>query len=64
MNRAMHRDPAVIVEEKQNRTCAGCGDLERDYTPGFRKFSCRKGRQPAKRDVFLMERCNKYRTGD
>lgn len=57
------RDPMVIVQERQDRTCAGCCNLDRDYTPGFHKFLCRKGQQKAQQDVFTMIRCNKYRAG-
>jgi hypothetical protein len=64
MRLAEQRDPMIIVQERQDRTCAGCRDLDRDHTPGFRKYTCRKGRQKAQQDVFNMNRCTKYRTGD
>jgi hypothetical protein len=64
MRLAEQRDPMVIVQERQDATCAGCRDLDRDYTPGFRKFTCRKGRQKAQQDVFNTIRCSRYRTGD
>ncbi|NYH21401.1 hypothetical protein [Paraburkholderia bryophila] len=58
------RDPMIIVQERQETTCAGCRDLNRDYTPGFRKFLCQKGIQKAQQDVFNMIRCNRYRAGN
>ena len=64
MIRGEHRDPAIIVEERQNATCAGCRNLDRDHTPGFRKYTCRKGMQKAQQDVFQMDRCSRYGTGD
>lgn len=53
-------DPMLVLQRKQSRTCLGCRHLDQDRTPGFEKFTCRKGRCKASRDPYEMERCTKF----
>lgn len=60
MRRGDFRDPSIVLEEKQNRTCLGCAQLERSRFAGVTKFVCMKGAQKAALDVYEMRRCRKY----
>ncbi|WP_321865706.1 hypothetical protein [Paraburkholderia tropica] len=60
MRRGDFRDPAIVLEEKQNRTCLGCAQLERNRFAGVTKFVCLLGVQKAALDVYEMRRCKKY----
>ena len=53
-------DPMIVLQRKQSSTCHGCRYLDQDRTPGFEKFTCRKGQCKASPDPYLMERCTKY----
>lgn len=55
-----YRDPAIIVEERQNRTCAGCHSLIQQEWLGVRKFVCRFGKQKGSSEVADMRRCRQY----
>ncbi|MBB5547518.1 hypothetical protein GGD70_007878 [Paraburkholderia fungorum] len=58
------RDPAIVLEEKQEGTCLGCERLERSCWSGTAKYVCSRGMQKASLDVYQMIRCNKYHAGD
>lgn len=58
------RDPAIVLEEKQEKTCLGCEQLERSRWSGSVKFVCSKGMQKASLQWSEMIRCNKYQAGD
>jgi hypothetical protein len=63
VRRGEYRDPAIVLERRQEASCAGCTHLERDLTPGFRKFTCSKGIQKASQDVLEMPKCRKFTEG-
>ncbi|SOE85674.1 hypothetical protein SAMN05446935_6148 [Burkholderia sp. YR290] len=58
------RDPAIVLEEKQNRICLGCDQLERSRWNGTTKYVCSIGMQKAQTDVYEMPRCKKYTDGE
>jgi hypothetical protein len=58
------RDPAIVLEERQENCCLGCNQLERSRWAGTTKYVCSIGKQPSMRDVYQMIRCNKYHAGD
>jgi len=58
------RDPAIVLEEKQNRTCLGCARLECSRWAGTRKYVCSIGVQKASTDIYEMKRCKKYSDGE
>lgn len=60
MRRGDFRDPAIVLEERQNRTCLGCAQLERNRFAGATKFVCLVGVQKAALDIYEMRRCKKY----
>ncbi|MGU7784898.1 hypothetical protein [Burkholderia sp. PU8-34] len=60
MRRGDFRDPAIVLEAKQARTCLGCRELERRRWMGATKFICLLGVQKAALDVYEMRRCKKY----
>ncbi|WP_180730376.1 hypothetical protein [Paraburkholderia sp. PGU19] len=53
-----------MLEEKQNRTCLGCNQLERCRWSGTTKYVCSIGMQKASTDVYEMPRCKKYSDGE
>ncbi|MDR6381811.1 hypothetical protein [Paraburkholderia caribensis] len=53
-------DPAIVLQRKQRACCHGCRFLEQDRTPGFEKFTCRKGMRKAAHDLYETERCPRY----
>ncbi|CAE6811534.1 hypothetical protein R69746_05643 [Paraburkholderia aspalathi] len=57
------RDPAIVLEEKQNATCLGCEQLERSRWSGTTKYVCSIGGQKASTDIYEMQRCKKYSDG-
>lgn len=63
MRRGDYLDPAIVLERRQEASCAGCAYLERDLTPGFRKFTCSEGVQKASQDVLEMPKCRKFTEG-
>lgn len=64
MRRGDFRDPAIVLEEKQNRTCLGCNQLERSRWSGTTKYVCSIGMQKSSADVYEMPRCKKYSDGE
>lgn len=64
MRRGDFRDPAIVLEEKQNRTCLGCNQLERSRWSGTTKYVCSIGMQKASTNVYEMPRCKKYSDGE
>lgn len=60
MRRGDFRDPAIVLEQKQARTCLGCRELERRCWMGTTKYVCLLGVQKAGLDVYEMRRCKKY----
>jgi hypothetical protein len=54
------RDPAIVLEEKQSKTCLGCEQLECSRWSGTRKYVCSIGVQKASTDIYGMPRCKKY----
>lgn len=60
MRRGDFRDPMIVLEEKQNGTCLGCCQLERNRFAGVTKFVCLLGVQKAALDVYEMPRCKKF----
>lgn len=60
MRRGDYRDPAVVLEEKQGRTCLGCEQIKKETWLGTTKFVCRIGMQKASTDVYEMPRCKKF----
>ncbi|MFP3428753.1 hypothetical protein SB781_03285 [Paraburkholderia sp. SIMBA_061] len=57
------RDPAIVLEEKQNQTCLGCEELQTSRWSGRRKYVCSLGVQKASTDIYEMQRCKKYSDG-
>jgi hypothetical protein len=55
-----YRDPAIILEERQARTCAGCAALERQEWLGAKKNVCGLGKQKGSTDIAEMRRCRDY----
>ncbi|KWN77075.1 hypothetical protein WT90_06845 [Burkholderia stagnalis] len=60
MRRGDFRDPAIVLEQKQARTCLGCRELERHCWMRTTKYVCLLGVQKAALDVYEMRRCKKY----
>lgn len=60
MRRGDFRDPAIVLEEKQNCTCLGCEQIKKETWCGSTKFVCRIGVQKASSDVYEMPRCRKF----
>ncbi|MEX3961041.1 hypothetical protein AB4Y42_02305 [Paraburkholderia sp. EG286B] len=60
MRRGDFRDPAIVLEEKQDLTCLGCEQIKKDTWCGTTKFVCRIGMQKASIDVYEMPRCKKF----
>lgn len=58
------RDPAIVIEERQEKTCLGCDRLECSRWAGTRKYVCSIGVQKASTDIYEMNRCKKYRDGE
>lgn len=63
MKRGDYRDPAIVLEERQSRTCLGCAQLMKSCWGGATKYVCGKGFQKAALSVYDMRRCKKYREG-
>ena len=63
VRRGDFRDPAVVLERRQERTCLGCSKLLKDMWGGTAKYVCRIGVQKAALDVYEMRRCRKYSYG-
>lgn len=57
------RDPAIVLEERQEKTCLGCEQLERSRWSGTTKYVCSIGGQKASTDIYEMQRCKKYSDG-
>ncbi|TDV04672.1 hypothetical protein [Paraburkholderia caballeronis] len=53
-------DPCLVLQRKQERTCAGCALLTVQACLGARKFVCRRGKQKASTDIQEMRRCKAY----
>lgn len=60
MRRDDYRDPAIVLERKQARTCLGCCQLDRHSWAGVTKYVCLLGVQKAALDAYEMRRCKKY----
>jgi hypothetical protein len=50
----------IVLQRKQSECCHGCRFNDQDRTPGFEKFTCRKGMRKAVRDLYESERCARY----
>jgi hypothetical protein len=57
------RDPAIVIEERQERTCLGCVELQRNRWAATTKYVCGTGRQRASTDIYEMRRCKNYSDG-
>jgi hypothetical protein len=55
-----YRDPAIVLEEKQECTCLGCEWIRKETWCGSTKFVCHIGVQKASKDVYEMARCKKF----
>jgi hypothetical protein len=53
-------DPCIVLQRKQRECCHGCRFNDQDRTPGFEKFTCRKGMRKAVTDLYESARCLKY----
>jgi hypothetical protein len=53
-------DPMIVLQRKQERTCAGCVSLIVQRYMGVRKFVCRRGKHKASTDIQEMRRCKAY----
>ncbi|RKR46294.1 hypothetical protein [Paraburkholderia sp. BL17N1] len=53
-------DPCIVLQRKQRDCCHGCRFNQQDRTPGFEKFTCKKGMRKAARDLYETDRCPKY----
>lgn len=53
-------DPAIVIEHRQRVCCHGCRFVDQDRTPGFEKFTCKRGMRKAVRDLYESERCPVY----
>lgn len=60
LRRGDYRDPVIILEERQSRTCIGCQSLIVNEWMGVKKFVCRVGRQKASTNIAEMRRCRCY----
>lgn len=60
LRRGDYRDPAIVLEEREARTCAGCQSLVMQEWLGVRKWVCRTGRQKGSKDIQEMRRCRSY----
>jgi hypothetical protein len=63
LRRGDFRDPAVIVEERQSRTCAGCIYLRTDKLFNTAAVACRKRKRKAELCIEKMKRCELYDDG-
>lgn len=62
LRRRDFRDPAVVLEEKQNRTCLGCIYLWKSPLGGP-EVACRLRKKKAKKCVDETRRCESYCDG-
>lgn len=53
-------DPVIVLQRRQSECCHGCRFSDQDRTPGFEKFTCRKGMRKAVTDLYESERCARY----
>ncbi|MGA7781107.1 MAG: hypothetical protein WCA85_25835 [Paraburkholderia sp.] len=53
-------DPQLVLQRKQRECCHGCRFVDQDRTPGFEKFTCKRGMRKAVRDLYESERCPVY----
>lgn len=53
-------DPAIVLQRKQELTCAGCASLVVQRYMAVSKFVCRRGKQKASTDMQEMRRCKAY----
>lgn len=60
MRRGDFRDPAIVLEEKQNRTCLGCEQIKKQTWCGSSKYVCQIGVQKSSQDIYEMPRCKKF----
>ncbi|WP_322069949.1 hypothetical protein [Paraburkholderia bannensis] len=60
MRRGDFRDPAIVLEERQEQTCIGCEQIIKETWCGSTKFVCRIGMLKSSRDVYEMRRCKKF----
>lgn len=60
MRRGDYRDPAIVLEERQNSTCLGCELIRKETWLGRTKYVCRIAVQKASADVYEMVRCKKF----
>lgn len=60
MRRGDYRDPAIVLEERQSRTCLGCEAIKKETWLGRTKYVCRIGVQKGSADVYEMARCKKF----
>ena len=63
LRRGDFRDPAIVLEEKQNRTCAGCAFLKTDKLFNTTAVACTKRRRKAELSIEKMKRCDGYTDG-
>lgn len=53
-------DPCLVLQRKQEQTCAGCDSFTTQTYLGVRKFVCGRGRQKASTEIQEMRRCRAY----
>jgi hypothetical protein len=60
MRHGDYRDPALVLEEKQEGTCLGCEFIKKEKWLGRTKYVCRIAVQKSSADVYEMIRCKKF----
>ena len=61
--RRAYQDPAIVLEEEQAETCAGCRLLIQQEWKGVRKWVCKFGKVKGSERIEEMQRCGIYDDG-
>jgi hypothetical protein len=63
VRRSDYRDPAIIVEEREARTCRGCRHFVEQRVFDVSYMACKKDQSKHWQDGWKSKRCAKYDTG-
>lgn len=63
MRRGDFRDPAIVLEERESRTCRGCVHFIEQRLFDVSYMACKRDRTKHWQDDWLSKRCKHYDTG-
>lgn len=60
MRRGDYRDPAIVLEEREARTCRGCVHFVEQRLFDVSYMACKMHREKHWQDDWASKRCSKY----